>query len=89
MVLRNKRAMFVWAVRIILSVAIGFATALIGLVLTMPLIGHATWHAYRETIDAAAWPAKPGAHAARRKAPRRAPLKVHSVRQRELLTLSK
>jgi uncharacterized membrane protein len=24
---------------------------------TMPLIGHATWHAYRETIDASAWPA--------------------------------
>ena len=23
---------------------------------TMPLIGHATWHAYRETIDASDWP---------------------------------
>jgi uncharacterized membrane protein len=58
-VLRNKRAMVVWAALIVLSVAVGFATALVGLALTMPLIGHATWHAYRETIDASAWPAKP------------------------------
>lgn len=55
-VLRNKPAMMVWALLIVLSVAVGFATALIGLAITMPLIGHATWHAYRETIDASAWP---------------------------------
>jgi uncharacterized membrane protein len=58
-VLRNKRAMLVWALLIVASVAIGFATALLGLAITMPLIGHATWHAYRETIDSSAWPAKP------------------------------
>ena len=57
-VLRNKRAMLVWSLLIVLSVGIGFATALVGLAVTMPLIGHATWHAYRETIDASAWPAK-------------------------------
>jgi uncharacterized membrane protein len=55
-VLRNKRAMLVWVVIIIAAVAIGFATALLGLAVTMPVIGHATWHAYRETIDASAWP---------------------------------
>jgi uncharacterized membrane protein len=58
-VLRNKRAMALWALLIVASVAIGFATLLVGLAVTMPLIGHATWHAYRETIDASAWPAKP------------------------------
>ncbi|MBS0374405.1 MAG: DUF2189 domain-containing protein [Proteobacteria bacterium] len=57
-VLRNKRAMVVWATLIVASVAIGFATLLVGLAVTMPLIGHATWHAYRETIDASIWPAK-------------------------------
>jgi uncharacterized membrane protein len=57
-VLRNKRAMAVWVALIVLSVAVGFATAMLGLALTMPLIGHATWHAYRETIDASQWPAK-------------------------------
>lgn len=56
-VLRNRRAMAVWAVLVVFAVAIGFATALVGLAITMPLIGHATWHAYRETIDASAWPA--------------------------------
>lgn len=55
-VLRNKRAMAVWAALIVASVAVGFATLLLGLAVTMPLIGHATWHAYRETIDAVAWP---------------------------------
>lgn len=56
-VLRNKPAMIVWIALILGAVAIGFATALLGLAVTMPLIGHATWHAYRETIDASAWPA--------------------------------
>jgi uncharacterized membrane protein len=55
-VLRNKPAMAVWIAVIVASVAVGFATLLFGLALTMPLIGHATWHAYRETIDASAWP---------------------------------
>jgi uncharacterized membrane protein len=55
-VLRNKPAMAVWAMLIVGLTAIGFATALIGLAVTIPLLGHATWHAYRETIDASAWP---------------------------------
>lgn len=55
-VLRNKPAMFVWIAIIVASVLIGFATLLIGFAITLPLIGHATWHAYRETIDATAWP---------------------------------
>jgi uncharacterized membrane protein len=55
-VLRNKLATLVWVMLIVAAVLIGFATALAGLAITMPLIGHATWHAYRETIDASAWP---------------------------------
>jgi uncharacterized membrane protein len=30
---------------------------MIGRAVTIPLLGHATWHAYRETVDASAWPA--------------------------------
>jgi uncharacterized membrane protein len=56
-VLRNKAAMATWIALIVLAVAIGFATAFAGLAVTMPVIGHATWHAYREAIDASAWPA--------------------------------
>jgi|AntDeeMinimDraft_5_1070356.scaffolds.fasta_scaffold00239_30 uncharacterized membrane protein len=57
-VLRNKGAMAVWAAIIVAGVAIGFATALLGLALTVPLLGHATWHGYRNTLDASRWPAR-------------------------------
>ena len=56
-VLRNKAAMATWIALIVAAIAIGFATAFVGLAITMPVIGHATWHAYREAIDASAWPA--------------------------------
>jgi uncharacterized membrane protein len=55
-VLRNKKPMILWGSLIALSVVLGFATAFIGFIVLLPLIGHATWHAYQETIDATAWP---------------------------------
>lgn len=55
-VLRNKAALLVWALIIFVCVLTGFATALLGFVVLLPLLGHATWHAYRDTIDASAWP---------------------------------
>jgi len=58
-VLRNKPAMIVWAFLIIAAVGVGFLTAFIGFAVTLPLIGHATWHAYQETIDSSAWPPNP------------------------------
>ena len=30
--------------------AIGFATFMLGLVIILPLLGHATWHAYRDIV---------------------------------------
>jgi uncharacterized membrane protein len=30
--------------------AVGMATLFVGLVVAMPLIGHATWHAYRDVV---------------------------------------
>ena len=56
-VLRNKRTMLVWALLIVALTALAFATAMLGMAVIMPVLGHATWHAYRETIDASAWPA--------------------------------
>ena len=55
-VLRNKGPMAVWAAIIVAGVAIGFATALVGLAITVPLLGHATWHGYRDAVDASRWP---------------------------------
>mgnify|MGYP000902751450 CR=1 FL=1 len=54
--LRNKAAMTCWALLIVAAVLLGFATLFVGFIVLMPLIGHATWHAYREGIDASAWP---------------------------------
>ena len=55
-VLRNKRAMALWALIIVSTVLIGILTAWLAFIVVLPLIGHATWHAYRETIDAGQWP---------------------------------
>ena len=55
-VLRNKRAMFIWLTSIVLLLLVGVATAFIGLVVIIPVIGYAAWHGYLETIDADAFP---------------------------------
>ena len=48
----NIPAMMVWSALLVVMVAIGFATALVGLVVVVPVMGHATWHAYRDTVHA-------------------------------------
>lgn len=47
-VTRNLPAMALWAILIVALTAIGFATALFGLIVIFPVLGHATWHAYRD-----------------------------------------
>lgn len=47
---RNPAAMFVWAALIALLIGIGLVTAYVALIFTGPLIGHATWHAYRDLV---------------------------------------
>ena len=43
-------AMILWSMLIVALVAIGFATYLVGMVVVFPLLGHATWHAYRDLL---------------------------------------
>jgi uncharacterized membrane protein len=52
-VLKNKGVMLLWGTIIVALIVIGFATAYLGLAVILPLIGHATWHAYREAIPPA------------------------------------
>lgn len=50
-VVRNWRPMALWAALIVVFTAVGMATLFAGLVVAMPLIGHATWHAYRDVVE--------------------------------------
>jgi uncharacterized membrane protein len=46
----NPLPLALWAVAIVLLIAAGFATLFLGLLITVPIVGHATWHAYREIV---------------------------------------
>ncbi|GEQ97811.1 hypothetical protein JCM17844_14480 [Iodidimonas gelatinilytica] len=46
----NFAAMLLWAWLILLLIAFGVATGFIGLILTFPLVGLATWHAYKDLV---------------------------------------
>lgn len=46
----NPGPMLLWAVLIAAITGLGLATVYLGLVVTVPLIGHATWHAYRDLV---------------------------------------
>lgn len=50
---RNRRAMVLWAALLVGLSGLGIATAFFGLALVVPLLGHATWHAYRAMV---VWP---------------------------------
>jgi uncharacterized membrane protein len=47
----NIPAMFVWTALIALLGGIGLVTFLVGILVTGPLLGHATWHAYRDLVE--------------------------------------
>jgi uncharacterized membrane protein len=46
----NIPAMLVWAALIVGVTALGFITLLLGMIVVAPLLGHATWHAYRDLV---------------------------------------
>lgn len=46
----NPAAMLLWGALIGAMMAFAFATLFIGMVVIFPLIGHATWHAYRSLV---------------------------------------
>lgn len=49
-VLSNMPAMMFWAFLIVLFIGFGLVTFYLGLLIALPLIGHATWHAYRDLV---------------------------------------
>jgi uncharacterized membrane protein len=49
-VMLNLPTMVLWAAMLVVLTVAGMATFYIGLIVTLPLAGHATWHAYRAVI---------------------------------------
>ena len=49
-VLANPGPMAVWGLTVAVSLAIGSIPLLLGLIVVMPVLGHATWHLYRKLV---------------------------------------
>lgn len=47
----NVAPLLLWAALLVALTLLGFASLLFGLVLIMPILGHASWHAYRELVE--------------------------------------
>jgi len=46
----NPVTMALWASLILIAIMLSFATAMLGFIVAVPLIGHATWHAYKDVV---------------------------------------
>ncbi|MDB5445079.1 MAG: cytochrome c oxidase subunit [Phenylobacterium sp.] len=48
---KNPQTMFMWAALVAGALVLGSIPALVGLIFVVPLLGHATWHLYRRTVE--------------------------------------
>ena len=55
-VLTNPLPMALWAALIMGFTLLGLGSLLLGLIPVVPMLGHASWHAYRDLVDASAFP---------------------------------
>lgn len=55
-VLKNPMPMALWASLIMMLTVLGLGLALLGLIVVIPVLGHASWHAYRDLVDASQLP---------------------------------
>ena len=47
---RNPRTVATWGLVVAVSLAIGSIPFFLGLIVVLPVLGHATWHLYRRAI---------------------------------------
>lgn len=47
----NPGPMLVWATVILVATSLSLATGMLGFLVTVPVIGHASWHAYRDLVN--------------------------------------
>ncbi len=55
----NPVTMFWWAVIIMVVTGLSFITGMLGFIFLYPLLGHASWHVYRNVVDADMLPLRP------------------------------
>jgi uncharacterized membrane protein len=53
-VLVNPFTMALWGLIVASILAMGFLLLFVGLAVTVPILGHSTWHLYRRVVDHAA-----------------------------------
>lgn len=54
----NPYTMIAWALTIAFLTGLSIATFMIGFVVSYPLMGHASWHVYRDLVERSALPAR-------------------------------
>jgi uncharacterized membrane protein len=54
--LTNPLPMALWAALIMGFTLLGLGSALFGLIVVVPMLGHASWHAYRDLVDVSGVP---------------------------------
>jgi len=47
----NPGAMTLWAIVILVATSLSLASGMLGFLVSVPVLGHASWHAYRELVD--------------------------------------
>ena len=57
-ILVNPVPMALWAALIMGFTLLGLGSLLLGLIAVIPMLGHASWHAYRDLVDASTLPAR-------------------------------
>lgn len=58
-VMDNPVPMAVWAALIMALTLAGMASVMLGLVIVVPWLAHASWHAYRDLVDTSGLPERP------------------------------
>jgi len=61
-VIRNPVVMACWAALIVVLSLAGMVLLLLGCLVVVPVLGHASWHAYRDTLDASDLPERVRRH---------------------------
>ena len=47
----NPIAMLLWALVILVATSLSLASGMLGFLISVPVLGHASWHAYRDLVD--------------------------------------